>query len=140
MNIHGKVLISWEGSILIIKFKGPFNDEGTLDALDAIEKSVSTKNLAIWYRLAIWDDETLGSPSTIKLIKERTHEWDLEKHCKKIAVVVCNSLQQSIVENLFGSSAKIFRIEVNQFVINALIQHLSISKVSHYGRLSILRG
>jgi hypothetical protein len=110
MNKHGEVLLSWAGSILIVKAKGPFNDEGALAAIDEINKFVSSKNLATWYRLGIWDDATLGSPSTIKLVKN-IHEWYLENGCKSIAIVVCNSVQRSVAENLFGSTAKIFSIE-----------------------------
>jgi hypothetical protein len=112
MNKHGEVLLSWEGSILIVKVKGPFNDEGAIDAVHEIKKSVYSKNIATWYRLGFWDEEALGSPSTFNQVKE-IHEWSLANGCKRTAVVVCNSLQHSVLENLLGGTVQIFRIEAD---------------------------
>lgn len=110
MNRHGEVLLSWEGNILIIRAKGAFNEEGVQHAIDAIKETVSASKLDIWHRLGIWDEEALGSPSTLTLVKE-IHEWCIDKGCNRIAIVLCNSVQQTVAENMFGDKVHIFRDE-----------------------------
>jgi hypothetical protein len=112
MNKHGDLQVSWEGNILIIKAKGAFNEEGALAGIIEIKKIVSTKNLVSWHRLGFWDEEYLGSPSTLEMFKE-VHEWCSENGCEKVGVVVCNSIQESVVGKYFGSKAKVFRLESN---------------------------
>jgi hypothetical protein len=110
MNRHGELQLSWEGNILIVKAKGAFNNEGALAGVIAIKKLVSTKNLPSWHRLGFWDEEYLGSPSTLQMFKE-VHEWCSENGCGRVAVVVCNSLQENVAGRIFGSKAKVFRLE-----------------------------
>ena len=112
MNKHGELLLSWEGSILVIKAKGAFNEEGALDGIKAIKKSVSTKDISTWQRLGFWDDEYLGSPATLQMFKD-AHEWCSGKGCERVAVVVSNSLQESVVEKNFGCRAKVFKLETD---------------------------
>ena len=42
---------------------------------------------------------------------KNVHEWCLDNGCKKVAVVVSNSLQQSVAESIFIHKAKVFRFE-----------------------------
>jgi hypothetical protein len=110
MNKHGELLLLWEGSNLIIEAKGPFNEEGALAGIVAMKKSVAIKNLATWQRLGVWDEEALGSPSTLKMAKD-THKWCFENGCERAASIVTSSIQQSVAEKIFGSESKIFRLE-----------------------------
>jgi hypothetical protein len=110
MNKHGELLLSWEESILIVRANGSFNEEGALAAVTEVKKSVLAKKHPCWQRLGFWDEEYLGSPETMQLFKE-VHEWCLSNGCVKVAVVVCNSLQQQVAEKIFSSKAKVFRCE-----------------------------
>jgi hypothetical protein len=110
MNKHGEFLLSWEVNLLVVKAKGPFNEEGTFAGIVEIEKFVSAKNIAPWCKLGIWDKESLGSPVALQMVKDY-HEWCIKNGCVRTAYVVHNSIQKSVAEKLYGSKAKVFRLE-----------------------------
>ena len=110
MEKHGELLVSWEENILIIKVNGSFNKEGALAGITAIKESICRKNIETGHRLGFWDEEYLGSPSTMKMFKD-AHEWCAENGCERVAVVVSNIVQQDVAEKIFSPHTKIFRIE-----------------------------
>ena len=107
MEHHGDVKVAWDGSILIVHAQGPFNDEGMQRAITAVQTVVLAKNLPRWQRLSICDKETLGSPSTLKLVGY-INTWCLANGCEKTAIVVCDSVQENVAQILFASSVKVF--------------------------------
>jgi hypothetical protein len=112
MEKHGELLFSWEENILIVKVSGSFNKEGALAGITAIKESVCNKNKRIWHRLGFWDEEYLGSPSTMKMFKD-AHIWCAEHGCQRVAVVVTNVVQQGVAEKIFSPHAKVFRGEAD---------------------------
>lgn len=110
MDKHGELLISWEKSLLVIKTKGPFNEEGALAGIIKIKESVVTKNVKNWQRLGVWDEASLASPDALKMVKN-AHQWCLQHGCERVASVVVTSLQQSVAEKMFDNEVKIFRLE-----------------------------
>jgi hypothetical protein len=75
--------------------------------IENIKKSVLDKKLSSWQKLSICDKETLGSPSTLKLLNV-INTWCIEQGCEKMAVVICSSLQHYIAEHQLKSAVKIF--------------------------------
>jgi len=110
MNRHGKVLLFWNKDILTVQAKGPFNEEGALAEINKIKVFILQKNAIKWYKLRIWDEESLGSSEAINMAKNY-HKWCLENGCVKTAYVVCNSIQKSISEKIYSGTAKIFQSE-----------------------------
>lgn len=110
MNEHGELRFYWQENTLRVSAKGPFNDEGMLSSSDNIKKAISKKNLLSWSRLEILDEETLGSPSVLGIVDE-LYTWYIDNGCNRIAIVVSNNLQQTIIEDVFYSDASIFRCE-----------------------------
>lgn len=108
MNKHGELLYFWEGDLLTVNAKGPFNDEGILSSGVGIKKAILSQNIKNWRRLEILDEETLGSPSVLALVKD-LFDWYLDNGCERVAVVVCNSVQQAVIEKMLQSSDPIFR-------------------------------
>jgi hypothetical protein len=107
MNSHGRITKKWEGNIFIINSEGPFNDEGVIEVIDEIKKSVISKRVSNWLRIEIWDDNTLGSPSVMKRAEDY-NIWCSENGCQATAIVVSNSVQRHIIERTFLGNIKIF--------------------------------
>ncbi|MDP5032588.1 MAG: hypothetical protein NWQ54_04355 [Paraglaciecola sp.] len=126
MQHHGEATLLWEESILIVEARGPFNEEGMYHVFENIKKAVLNKKLDRWQKLSICDKETLGSPSTLKLLNE-INVWCTEQGCEKMAVVICTSLQHFIAEHQLKSASKIFfeKEEAKQWLIEQPISNLS---------------
>ncbi|MCF2949640.1 hypothetical protein L0668_16075 [Paraglaciecola aquimarina] len=98
MKEHGDIDIKWDGNILSISLRGPFNVEGIKHSIERVKTSVKENNLSSWYRIDYLDEETLGSPDTIKLIGEFYLWSDLNK-CIESAIVCQNTLQRNLIDN-----------------------------------------
>ena len=70
MKKHGDITLEWDGNVLISCPKGPFNPEGTIDTIQRYQQCVLDANLSCWFRLEIWDDETMGSPQAMEKVKD----------------------------------------------------------------------
>jgi hypothetical protein len=51
MQSHGSISKKWKANVLIINSEGPFNDEGIIQVIDEIKKSVISKKLRNWLRI-----------------------------------------------------------------------------------------
>ena len=107
MNKHGEFLFSWEKNILTIQAKGPFNENGALAETNKIKEFILKKNVTKWCKLGIWDDESLGPLSAIKVIEEY-QQWCTKHGCIKTGNVVSNSIQKSIAEKIYNRNGKVF--------------------------------
>ena len=110
MNKHGKFILSWEVGLLVVKTIGPFNEEGTFAEVAKVKQFVLAKNIGTWSKLVIWDEETLGSPSAIKIVSEH-QEWSKKSGCMNVASVVNNSLQESVAKRIYGNESRVFLLE-----------------------------
>jgi len=108
MNAHGDISLSWEGDLLIIEVFGPFNEIGLKNIIARIRESILTKGIDAWRKLEIWDEETLGSPDIVSM-GEIVAKWYKDNGCYASAVVVCNSLQEQLVNNITSNNTKSFR-------------------------------
>lgn len=107
MDKHGNLNLIWEGDILIIELKGPFNEEGITYWITEIKNEVKTKGFARWKRLEIWDDNAFGSPKTNELAKS-IFDWYESNGCYKSAAVVSYKRQAKILKEQFNSSSRVF--------------------------------
>ncbi|MFT6900323.1 MAG: hypothetical protein ACJAXS_000485 [Colwellia sp.] len=107
MQSHGSISKKWKANVLIINSEGPFNDEGIIQVIDEIKKSVISKKLRNWLRIEIWDDNTLGSPSVMKCAEDY-NVWCSKNGCKATAIVVSNSVQKNLIERTSLGNIKIF--------------------------------
>ncbi|WP_281560788.1 hypothetical protein [Thalassomonas sp. RHCl1] len=108
MKRHGVVTLSWQANLLVFKAYGPFNEEGIEAVFYEAQQSVINRQLQRWNRLEILDDETLGSPAVLNRVKD-LYAWFENNGCEHTAVVVSNSVQIYVTEELLQSKAKIFR-------------------------------
>lgn len=108
MNRHGQMSFSWSDDLLIVKPKGPFNEEGREYVNNRVKDVILNKGLKRWRRLEILDEETMGSPSVLGMVKD-LYTWYEDNGCYATAVVVKNSLQIYVIEEMFQSrTVKIF--------------------------------
>ena len=107
MNHHGNINMSWDDDIFTLKIKGAFNEVSLQYYGPLLMESVLNREVKLWKRLEIWDDEVLGSPTTIAVGKN-IYEWYNNNGCVLTAFVICNALQEKIINDHFQSSAKIF--------------------------------
>jgi hypothetical protein len=107
MESHGKVLLRWQGNLLVALPKGPFNEEGGLKAINKLQQTVINKNAEYWLRLELWQDDALGSPE-VMADAMKSFQWGTDRGCRAIAVVVANSLQRQILEKAQPENTKIF--------------------------------
>lgn len=98
MNPHGKIEFYWLGTILVVNFYGPFNEEGIAEAIAALRKTVTDKNFRYWSRLGIFDKESLGSPKTFELLKQ-SYQWFEDHGCLHTAVVAETSLLKQLLQS-----------------------------------------
>lgn len=96
MTVHGYVELEWDGDILIVRPRGPFNLEGSLSALDEIKSAALSSSLTHWGRLTYLDRDSIGSPEVMAAVRE-SYQWCLENGCYGIALVSNNQLQTSIL-------------------------------------------
>lgn len=111
MNKHGYVNFYWHEDILTLELEGPFNEEGLNYYFSLVKTSILNRSGKNWRRLEIWDEETLGSLETLGIGKD-IDKWFEENGCLLAAVVVSNSLQKQVLENIIKSNMKIFRNEI----------------------------
>ena len=107
MNAHGEVSLEWDEDLLIIHTRGPFNEIGAQSSVLDIQSSIRNKNKTLWCKLEVWDDETLGSPSVVALIKEAS-TWYKDNGCFASAVVISNSIQSQLIQKITNTNAKTF--------------------------------
>lgn len=98
--------------MFIVETNGAFNEEGVKVAVQAYQKRVLSNSYQNWCSLELWDDEALGSPEALAMIKQ-LWRWSLENGCKTIAVVVKNSLQMNVMEKNKPEQVNIFRHQVD---------------------------
>lgn len=108
MNRHGNISSSWEGEILILDVTEAFNEDGVEYWFTELKKTIKARGLNSWKRLAIWDDEVLGSLESIDKVKSM-YGWYEENGCTHTAVVVSNGIQAQIIKDKLKSGAKVFR-------------------------------
>mgnify|MGYP000016901232 CR=1 FL=1 len=109
MKAHGYADITWKKNVLILDVHGPFNDEGVLQTVNDIKKSVLDKNVKDWFRIEKLDEEALGSPLTISIVNEM-YLWADNHGCQATAVVVSNQIQaKTMVEISKDINYKVFR-------------------------------
>ncbi len=95
---HGDISLRWNNDLLIIEAHGPFNEIGVQNCLSKIQKSIESKNLKIWRKLDLWDDDSFGSPAVMSFVKT-AGQWYMDNGCYASAIVICNSVQESIFKN-----------------------------------------
>ncbi len=104
---HGKASLCWDGDLLIVETKGPFNQAGLQLVINRIKSSISTKGLTLFRRLDVWDEQTLGCPVVIDSAEEMS-KWYKDNGCYAVAVVVKNCLQSHIVSKISHTGALVF--------------------------------
>lgn len=107
MKAHGDIALEWNGNILIIHAKGPFNLEGILETDKRYKKYVLDAGVSPWLALDIWDDESLASPQGLTSVKD-TYQWAADHGCTAAAIVVANGLQYAIVKKMKLSTIEVF--------------------------------
>jgi hypothetical protein len=107
MYKHGEISFTWQNDILIVKVKGPFNEESIAHYAPILKDSVLNRSVDKWKRLEFWNDEALGCPKTLALAKE-VFDWYEMNGCTLTAVVISNVLQKRILKDIFQSNAEIF--------------------------------
>jgi len=107
LNLHGQVTISWEEDLFVVSAYGPFNEEGLIYCANKLMEQVSSRNLANWKKLEIWDDKTLASPDALKVVKP-LFDWYKLKGCELDVFVIKNSVQKYILDELDISNLVIF--------------------------------
>ncbi len=95
---HGYISLQWDNDLLIIEAHGPFNEIGVENCLSKIQKSIESRNLKFWRKLDFWDNDTFGSPVVMSLIKAAA-PWYMNNGCYASAIVISNSVQESIFKN-----------------------------------------
>lgn len=107
MNAHGEVFLEWDEDLLIVHARGPFNEIGAESSILAIQSSIRNENRKLWCRLEVWDQETLGSPAVVALIKDAA-VWYKENGCFASAVVISNSIQNQLIQKVTNEQTKTF--------------------------------
>ncbi len=108
MEKHGETKFYWEGNLLIVEPKGPFNEEGQTYACNQIKLAILDSGIKRWRRLEILDEKTMGSLAVLDIVKD-LYTWYDQNGCYITAVVVKNSLQAHSVAEVFNSpTVKIF--------------------------------
>lgn len=111
MNRHGEAKFYWEGDLLIVEPKGPFNLEGSQHQCEEMQTAILQKGLKRWRRLEILEPNTLGSPDVLAVVKGLYHWYD-QHGCCAAAVVVKNGVQRYAIETVFqGRNVSIFDSE-----------------------------
>ena len=108
MNKHGNMVFSWQKDVLIIEVRGAFNKEGIDFWFSEIKKYFKNNGVKVWRRLEIWDEEAMGIPESIEVGK-LIYDWLDDNGCTLTAVVIKNSLQETIIKDRFNSNVKTFR-------------------------------
>ena len=108
MQPHGELILEWKADLLIVHPKGPFNEEGVVDAIDSLKSAVKTYNSGKWFRLEVWEEDTLGSPTVMNDVK-KLYFWCAKHGCLATAVVVRNSLQRDIIDKNFLGNIGVFK-------------------------------
>jgi len=111
---HGNLSFKWSDDIFIVHAQGSFNEEGTIAAHNDFQKSILNSGLSCWYRLEIWG-EALGTPEALDLIPD-FYSWSKQQGCLATAIVVTNSLQESIVKEMLSDYVKVFRDKAQAMV------------------------
>lgn len=99
MQPHGDIQLELQGNILIIIPKGPFNIEGAIIAVAKYKDSIEQKNLTKWYRLDIWDEDSMGTPEALEHSIE-VFNWSQRHGCMATAIVVSNTIQSGIARKI----------------------------------------
>ena len=110
MNRHGEILFTWENDILIVQVIGAFNEQGIEYYVPLMRKYILNRAVDKWSRLELWDDEALGCPQTLALVKS-VYEWYELNGCILSAVVVSNSIQAQVIRGMLKSDAKTFLVK-----------------------------
>ncbi|MDG1750536.1 MAG: hypothetical protein P8I03_02565 [Thalassotalea sp.] len=110
MDAHGEIVLLWQGDLLTVNAKGPFNELGMQNTVETIRDSVLSKNLEAWRKIEIWDEQTLGSPHVISLA-ESASQWYKDNGCIASAVVVSNCIQNQIIKNISNNTSMTFQNE-----------------------------
>lgn len=106
---HGNVECFWQNNSLKVNVLGPFNEQGVLNSIHKIKLFVNENKgtSCSWNRLEIWNEEVLASPEVISQAKD-IYDWYEKNGCKSAAIVVCNPIQQHVIENMLGIKALVF--------------------------------
>lgn len=108
MNAHGDISLFWDGDLLVVKTFGPFNEIGLKTIISKIRESILNKGIESWRKMEIWDEETLGSPDVVAT-GQAVAKWYKDNGCIASAVIVCNSLQEELVDKITSNNTKSFR-------------------------------
>ena len=108
MNAHGDFTLFWDGDLLVVKTFGPFNELGLKIIISKIRESILNMGLESWRKMEIWDEETLGSPDVVATSQE-VAKWYKDNGCIASAIIVCNSLQEQLVDKITTNNTKSFR-------------------------------
>ena len=107
MNPHGKIEFCWHGEVLFIYSYGPFNEEGITEAITELRQAVIEKNIHRWSRVEVLDEESLGSPQTVKLLKQ-SYQWFDDHGCRHTAVVAETSLLKQLLRTTITQKIEFF--------------------------------
>lgn len=120
MNAHGDITLFWDGDLLVVKTFGPFNELGLKINISKIRESILNKGLKSWRKMEIWDEETLGTPDVVAT-GPAVAKWYKDNGCIASAIIVCNSLQEHLVDKITTNNTKSFRDK--ETALNWLNQH-----------------
>ena len=110
MESHGHVKLEWRDDLLIVTPKGPFNEEGSILAMKKYRDFVALKKYSHWYRLELWDEDSMGTVEVIDGVR-KFYLWSKEQGCMATAVVVANELQAALVRKTMPDPVSICREE-----------------------------
>lgn len=99
MKAHGYADLSWQDTTLVLYVYGPFNEEGAALVNQQIKEAVLNKNIQHWYRIEVLDNETMGDPLAMEVVKE-LYLWAQKNGCYATAVVVNNRIQEPAVAGI----------------------------------------
>lgn len=108
MEVHGRISFYWLENVLYVEASGPFNEEGIINGKAEYLNVILERTCDYFSIIETWDDEALGSPLVMDVIKGF---WGVlhEYNCLSIAVVVSNAIQQSVCQKLLPNIGEVFR-------------------------------
>jgi hypothetical protein len=111
MNPHGEINLFWEDDILYLEAFGPFNEEGVIKAASEYLNTITKRNVTSFSVIEVWDEDSLSSPEGMEYVGKLWAQL-VSNNCISLAVVVSNTVQRDISEQLIPSIGKVFNSKV----------------------------
>jgi hypothetical protein len=109
MKIHGETKLSWHLDTLIVDAHGPFNEEGAQYFKKSFESALLTNKRRHWHRIDILDNETLGSPEVLNIVKQSIAQA-FKANCLSVAIVAANTLQAQLFTQMANELALTIKV------------------------------